>query len=119
MLKLFCLILLLGLSGAVLTAQQAAGPANSDNPFFQEWGTPFGVPPFEKIRDEHFLPALQHGIAEQRSEVEAIARSSESPTFANTIEALDASGEFLDRVEAVFFNLMSAETNETLQQVAR
>jgi peptidyl-dipeptidase Dcp len=119
MLKLFCLILLLGVSGAVLTAQQAAGPANSDNPFFLRWDTPFGVPPFERIRDEHFLPALQHGIAEQRREVEAIAKSSEAPTFANTIEALDGSGEFLDRVEAVFFNLMSAETNETLQQVAR
>ncbi len=90
-----------------------------NNPFFMEWGTPFQVPPFDKFKTEHFLPALREGIAQQRREVEAIIKSQEPPTFANTIEALDASGEFLDKVESVFGNLRSAETNDQLEQIAK
>ncbi|HOL71899.1 MAG TPA: M3 family metallopeptidase [Bryobacteraceae bacterium] len=89
------------------------------NPLLREWNTPFGVPPFNEIADEHFLPALKAGIDEQRREVQAISANPEPPTFANTIEALDASGELLDKVYAVFSNLTSAETNDRLQEVAR
>lgn len=97
---------------------QTPAPA-SDNPFFREWTGPFGMPPFAEIRNEHFLPALERGIAEQRKEVIAIADSSAPPTFANTIEALDKTGELLDKVSGVFSNLAGAETNETIEGVSR
>ncbi|HXK59989.1 MAG TPA: M3 family metallopeptidase [Acidobacteriota bacterium] len=98
---------------------QAQDSSTQDNPFFSEWTTPFQVPPFEKIKTEHFLPALREGIAQQRREVEAIIKNQEPPSFANTIEALDACGEFLDRVQGVFSNLRSAETNDQLEEIAR
>jgi peptidyl-dipeptidase Dcp len=111
---------LLPLFVAVLACPVPGGaqPAAS-NPFFQEWKAPFGVPPFAQIKDDHFLPAYQHFIAEQRREVEDIAGRNDEPTFANTVAALDASGEGLDRVEGVFGNLTSAETNERLQAIQR
>ena len=70
------------------------------NPFFHEWTTPFGVPPFDQIRTKHFVPAFTRAVAEQRREVEKIATSAEPPTFANTIEALDATGTLLSKVRA-------------------
>ncbi len=111
-------LILVAASVCALAAQQAAPPAES-NPFFEEWKTPFGVPPFSRITNEHFLPAIQKGIADERREVEAIANRADAPTFANTIEALDAAGELLDKVQGVFGNLTSAETNERLQEIAR
>ena len=90
------------------------------NPFFEKWDTPFGVPPFDRIKDEHFLPALQRGIDEQRKEVQAVWPNSAPATFANTIEALDARGQASStRVQGVFYNLTGAETNDRLQQIAR
>lgn len=90
-----------------------------ENPFFAEWTTPFGVPPFAEIRTEHFVPAIERGMAEQKEEIAAIVANPEPPTFANTIEALDASGELLAKVMGVFQNLVSAETNDALQDIAR
>jgi peptidyl-dipeptidase Dcp len=98
-------------------AQTPQAPA--DNPLLTEWTTPFQVPPFAAIRAEHFLPAFKEAMARERAEVDAIAASSEPPTFANTIAAHDAAGELLDRVGAVFSNLNSAETNDELQAIAR
>ena len=89
------------------------------NPFFEKWDTPFGVPPFDRIRDEHFLPALTRGIDEQRKEVQAVSANSVPATFANTIEALDTAGGLLERVQAVFYNLTGAETNDRLQQISK
>ncbi len=89
------------------------------NPLLVEWDTPFGVPPFERITEDHYLPAFQETIAYTRQEVEALAKDERPATFANTIEALDASGESLDRIESVFHNLRSADTNERLQEIAR
>lgn len=97
----------------------AQQPPSAANPFFKEWTTPFGVPPFQEIRNEHFLPAFERAMAEQRRDIEAITSNQEPPSFANTIEALDASGELLDKVYAVFQNLSSAETNDRLQAIAR
>ncbi len=92
---------------------------SSDNPFFQEWTTPFGVPPFPSIKESHFLPAIKEGILRQRGEIEAIANNLEPPTFANTIEALDGAGVLLSKVTSVFSNLTSAETNDRLQAINR
>ena len=102
-----------------LLVAQTSQSAEAKNPFLQEWNTPFGVPPFERIKEEHFVPAIKEGIAEQRREIDLIANSAKKPTFANTVEPLDASGELLDKVEAVFSNLMGAETNDQLQAIAR
>ena len=97
----------------------AQAPPAGDNPFFRDWKTPFGVPPFSEIRNEHFMPAFQRGIAERRREVEEIVKNPAPATFANTIEALDRTGRLLDKVQPVFSNLSSAETNDRLQEIER
>jgi len=97
----------------------AADPAANLNPFFRDWKTPYGVPPFEAIREEHFLPALQEGMARQKREVAAITTSPEAPTFPNTVVALDQTGQFSERVMSVFSNLVGAETTPKLQAVNR
>ncbi len=91
----------------------------SENPFFTEWDTPFGVPPFSEIKIDHYAPAFEEGMKQQKAEVAAIAESSETPSFANTVEALDRSGELLDRVASVFFAMKSSMTNDELQAVAK
>ena len=93
-------------------------PPNASNPFFQKWETPFGVPPFDRIRPEHYLPAFQAGIRRHNEELRAIARCHEAATFQNTVEALEDSGVFLDRVRGVFTALVEADTNAELQGVA-
>ncbi|HQT96098.1 MAG TPA: hypothetical protein PK435_15825, partial [Thermoanaerobaculaceae bacterium] len=100
-------------------AVQAAAPAGPANPFFAEWTTPFGVPPFGAIEVAHYLPAFKEGITRERAEVAAIAKNPEAPTFANTVAALDGAGEFLDRVQTVFYGQLSAETSDALQAVAK
>jgi peptidyl-dipeptidase Dcp len=89
-----------------------------DNPLLAEWTTPFGVPPFHEIRPEHFLPAFQAAIDQQRREVEAVASTGDAPSFANTIEALEESGVALTQVRGVFSNLSTAETNPRLQAIS-
>jgi peptidyl-dipeptidase Dcp len=91
----------------------------TDNPFFETWETPFGIPPFDRIRPEHFPPALDRGIAEQRAEIAAIAGAPWPPSFADTIEAIEHSGHLLDRVSRVFSNLDASDTNPALEEVAR
>ncbi|MBR1631638.1 MAG: M3 family metallopeptidase [Paludibacteraceae bacterium] len=90
----------------------------ADNPFFEVYNTPYGVPPFDQIRDEHYLPAFIEGIRRDSIEIEAIAYNIEEPTFENTIAALDTTGRMLNRVEAVFFNLQSAKTNAVMDSIA-
>jgi peptidyl-dipeptidase Dcp len=87
------------------------------NPFFEDWATPYAVPPFAEIKDEHFKPAYLAALEEHRAEIAAIAGNAEAPTFSNTIEALELSGKRLDRVDLVFSQLTSANTNETLQAI--
>ncbi|MBV8090557.1 MAG: M3 family metallopeptidase, partial [Alphaproteobacteria bacterium] len=91
----------------------------TDNPFFETWTTPFNLPPFDRIRPEHFPPAFDRGMTEQRAEITAITGAGAAPSFANTIEALERSGRMLDRVSRVFFNLDASDTNEALQAIAR
>ncbi len=91
----------------------------ADNPFFKTWTTPFGVPPFAEIRPEHFRPAFDKAFADHRLEIDAIANDPAQPDFANTIDALELSGELFDRVGGVFWNLASADTNPELQAIER
>lgn len=92
--------------------------ADTQNPFFEEFSTPYGVPPFDKIKTEHYMPAFIEGMRQDSLEIEAIANNSEPPTFANTIEALEYSGAMLDRVSRVFFNLYSADTDKDMDAIA-
>jgi len=90
----------------------------SKNPFFSEYENKYGIPPFENIKTEHFLPAFKEGIKQQQVEYDAIANNEAPASFANTIEALELSGQLLQKVSGVFFNLYSAETNEELDSIA-
>ncbi|MGA0559901.1 M3 family metallopeptidase [Larkinella sp. VNQ87] len=95
------------------------GQSSADNPFFSAYKTPFGVPAFDKIRPEHFEPAFDEGIKQQSAEIANIVNQKATPTFGNTIEALEASGELLSRTSTVFFNLNSANTSDALQKIAQ
>jgi peptidyl-dipeptidase Dcp len=90
-----------------------------DNPFFVEWDTPFGVPPFDKIKNEHYLPAFEEGMKQHKAEIDSIANSKEEPDFDNVIAAMDYSGSMLKKVASVFFNMTSANTSEELQKIAQ
>lgn len=94
-------------------------PLKDQNPFLFEYNTPFKVPPFNKIKEKHYLPAFKEGIKQEQEEIEVIANNSEAPTFENTIEAMEGSGALLTRVNDVFYNLTSAHTNDELQDIAK
>src|SRR5690606_3994466 len=87
----------------------------TDNPFLNAYDTSFGVPPFDKIKDEHFKPAYEEALRLHSAEVDSIANISETPTFENTILALEHAGGLLTRVSYVFSNLSSSTTNDTLK----
>ena len=89
------------------------------NPFFEAYSTPHGVVPFDKIEIAHYEPAIREGIRRQQAEIDAITGNPEAPTFANTVLAYEKSGEMLQRAGTVFGNLLSAETNDELQELAR
>ena len=109
------------LGGCVLMLKSPAhsemAPAPAVNPFFSESTLPFHAPPFDKIKNSDFAPAIEEGMKNQLAEIEAIANSAEAPTFANTLEAMERSGALLTRVTKVFFNLTTANTSETLQKI--
>ena len=89
------------------------------NILLKPFETPYGSAPFSKIKNDHFLPAFKQCIEEAKIEIDAIANNIETPNFKNTIEALEFSGEQLDRISNIFFNLNSAETNDTIQKIAQ
>lgn len=90
-----------------------------ENPFFHSYGTPFETPPFDRIGNEHYMPAFTESMRQHEQETEAIVNNPESPTFENTIVAMDRSGDMLVSVSNVFYNLTSAHTSDELQQIAR
>jgi len=90
-----------------------------ENPFLTDYDTPFGTPPFDKIKEEHYMPAFKKGMELQKQEVDAIVNNPESPTFKNTIEDLDNSGELLTRVNYTFINLNAANTTDNMQNIAK
>jgi len=100
-------------------ACQSPKEADMKNPFFSKYNTPFEAPPFEQIKLEHYLPAVEEGIKQHQQEIDAITSNAAAPTFTNTILALDESEDLLKRVMTVFDNLNSAETNDEMQKLAR
>lgn len=89
------------------------------NPFFVNWNTPFGVPPFSQIKPEHFMPAYERAFAEHEAEIVAIASQKEPPTFANTIVPLENAGRALGRVDDLFGQLVGADSNDELLAIDR
>lgn len=90
----------------------------SDNPLLSEFKTPYDVPPFDKIKNEHFLPAFKEAIKLHDDEIKVIASNKETPTFKNTIEAIEYSGGLLERISCIFYCFIDAKTNDTLQKSA-
>ena len=89
------------------------------NPFFTEYDTPYQIPPFKKIKDEHYMPAFNQGMKEQLEEIASITNNLESPSFENTIVELERTGKTLDKVSNVFFNLNSSNTNDQMDAIAK
>ncbi|MBR5832119.1 MAG: M3 family metallopeptidase [Bacteroidales bacterium] len=110
-LTISCIALMLGACGSKKDVMK-------DNPFLTEWNTPYGVPPFDQIKTEHYLPAFEEAMRQQKAEIDSIVNNTEVPTFENTIEALEYSGALLDKVSAVFFNLSECENNEAMEEIA-
>lgn len=92
---------------------------SQENPLLRPFDTPHQTAPFPLIRDEHFLPAMKAAVEAGRKEIDAIIENNEAPSFENTIEALERSGRLLSRTNGVFYNLLSAETSDALQQIAQ
>ncbi|MFN4198406.1 MAG: M3 family metallopeptidase, partial [Flavobacterium sp.] len=116
--KSFFCVLLMNASILGVNAQEVA-PAFASNPFFTKYNTPYEVPPFHLIKNEHFKPAILEGIKQHQAEIDAIIKNPKTPTFENTIVAMEKSGELLSKATTVFYNLNSANTNEEIQAIAR
>jgi peptidyl-dipeptidase Dcp len=103
--------------GSVNTALAAASDFGPANPFYAPSTLPFHAPPFDKIKDDDFQPAIEAGMAQQQAEIQAIADNTAAPTFDNTIVAMEKSGLLFDRATAAFYGVTGANTNPTLQQI--
>ncbi len=108
-------LVILACAGMMLAA--GCKQKTMDNPFLAEWNTPYGIPDFEKIKPEHYLPAFDAAMKQQDDNIAAIVSNSEAPTFANTIEALEYSSPMLNNVSSVFFNLYSCETSDEMEKI--
>jgi peptidyl-dipeptidase Dcp len=104
-------------SAAGASAAKTTIAATAANPFLKASTLQYHAPPFDRISDADYQPAIEEGMKQQLAEIEKIAGQSAAPTFANTIEAMERSGATLTRVSKVFFALAQANTNETLQKV--
>ena len=112
-------LLLLSSFFLIISCQQKSKMDPNVNPFFQEWTTEFEVPPFLDIKDEHYMPAYKKGMEENLKEIDLIVNNTEDPSFANTIEELERTGKLLTKVQRVFSNLASSNTNPKLQELQR
>ncbi len=108
---------LLILACAGLALATGCKQKDMDNPFLAEWNTPYGIPDFEKIKPEHYLPAFDAAMQQQNDNIDAIVSNSDAPSFANTIEALEYSSPLLNNVSSVFFNLYSSETSDEMETI--
>jgi peptidyl-dipeptidase Dcp len=106
-------LLFIFMTGALLSSC-----VKNDNSFFSKYENEYGAPPFNKIKTEHYIPAFKEGIKQHQAEIDSIANNPATPTFANTIEAMEFSGDLLEKVSSVFFNLYSANTNEEMEKIA-
>ena len=111
------LFLLAACGGSDAPESEVTASTDDSNPFFTESTLPYGMPHFDLIKDEHFAPALERGMAEEMTEILEIASNPEAPTFENTIVAMEQVGALLTRTSRVFFNITSTDTNDVLKEV--
>ncbi|MBE8714038.1 M3 family metallopeptidase [Sphingobacterium hungaricum] len=111
----FCIII----ASTIVGCDNKQKDTETDNPLLLAYETPFNVPPFDKIKDEHFRPAFEKALEKHSLEVDSIVNNEDEPTFENTIVALENAGSLLTNVSTVFFNLNSANTNDTIQAIAK
>ena len=100
-----------------LTVAMAAVACNTMNPLIDGWDTPYGIPDFGAVKEKHYVPAVEAGIAQQQAEIDAIIANPDAPTFENVVEAYERSGAILDRVVGVLFNLSESDGTESLQKI--
>ena len=110
-------ILLIGIILFMTSCKSDNSNKNEHNPLLVEFDTPYGVPPFDKIKDGHFLPAIKTAISEHQKAIREIVNNPEAATFENTLVAYDNSDILLDRITAIFFNLIGSNINDTLQKI--
>lgn len=102
----------------ILSVMTAIISCKMENPLLTESPLPYGAPQFDKIKNEHYLPAFEQGFKEGKAEIDAIVANTDEPTFENTIVALEESGQTLERVSSIFYNLMEADTDDEKQEIA-
>lgn len=102
---------------AIIAAGLMAIACNTENIFLQEWDTPYGIPPFDKIKVSDYMPAIKAGIEQHNAEIQAIIDNAEAPSFDNVIAAYDASGKLLSKVSNVLFNVSESDYSEALNKV--
>ena len=95
----------------------ASVSCTTTNPFLTEWNTPYGIPDFSKVKEKHYVEAVEEGVAQQQAEIDAIIANTEAPTFENVVAAYERSGAILDRVTGVLFNLSETDGTESLQKI--
>src|SRR5690349_15801424 len=115
--RLWPLLAAMQIAGIAVAAEKNSSPMPAANPFLTESLLPYHLPPFDKIKDDQFVPATEAGMQEQLKEVDAIAANPDNPTFNNTVLALERTGRLLDRVQRTFSNLNAADTNPTRQKI--
>ncbi len=111
----FCIVV----AAVVVGCQEADNIQDENNPLLSTYDTPFQVPPFDKIKDEHFRPAFRAALTQHNEEIDTIINTADDPTFENTIVALENAGSVLGNVSRIFFNLNSANTNDSIQAIAK
>ena len=95
----------------------AAASCNNTNPFLTDWDTPYGIPDFGAVKEKHYVPAFEAGIAQQQAEIDAIIANPDAPTFENVVEAYEKSGAILDRAVGVLFNVSETDSTPALQEI--
>ena len=105
-------------AAALVLAAGCKDKKTMENPFFSEWNTPYEIPDFSRIKTEHYLPAFEEGMRRQKAEIDSIVNNPEAPTFENTVLAYEYSGQLLQDVSCVFFNLSECENNPEMEAIA-
>jgi len=106
-------------SEAVKVEQAAPVKSIANNPFFADYDTPYGIPPFDKIKKSDYLPAFYHGITQNKLEIAAITQVKSRPTFENTIVAMEKSGDFLAKVSSTFYGLTGSMSDDEIRAIAK
>ena len=112
-------LLLLTITFSCKNKDMNQNATSTENPLLSSFTTPYGVPPFDLIKDEHYEPGFEAAMVKHKSEIDSIANITAAPDFNNTIVALDGAGSMLNRISNIFFNMTGAHTNDTLEKISQ